>query len=933
MINHWRDAPVADGPAQALFGRDASVARVVDLATSPDAAALVLVTGPTGIGRSSVLSAVRDELAARDVATLTLRVARNERDRPFSLVSRLSAELVALNRAGDPRRAARSAAPAARPSPRTPPRPDLARQLAAELRSSLSACDKLTVLVDDVHWTDPDSRAVLLPMVRTLAGGPVTFVCALRPSPADPAGDRAALDRLRAAGLAAVVSLRPLGESQVRALVAGRLQAQPSASLLAYLRRECRGRPAAVLTALTGHRRSGSLRVFDRHAYLASPDWPPLLPSALPPLEHLKQLGGLVWPVAKAMAVLHPLGAAATGLVAAAVDASRDEVRAALAALHAEGELRQGPGPDHWRFRVPLLASALTTCLGPYERRRLARLAVTALWAGDAVADDRYLAEQLVTAGRFVDPARASVELLAAGTAAMLDDGYFAERWLRAAIDLITEPERRARALVAHASTCCIHLRYAEALESAWAVLSDHADLVGSEALLELEMVYVVSLGGISDRAALTAFCADGWRSLPGGAGHRILTRCAALCQLDRWREADDQLAAGREVWSQDNDVVAALGMILTECIGIFLGRTEPFDRAVADPAHWPLWAAGARHRYERLSQLARVLMTFGELDRAEEVLTAHGMLSTYRPVPDRVVADSLGGRWNPALSLARESLATGLSVGDLPVHTLTCRESSVILGARGRLARAREVIDRAREVQPVMLHLLAGPESYLHRSLGDADRADQVVEDGLAQAVRGGLVVGTDELWLKRTLSKLAAGDRAAALRCVAEASRVAELLGTGRARLCRLLATAVAHHDRAAAREAVRLARRRAQPLEQADTLATVVSHGLGDPALLPEAYALYGDLDALLRRAQLRNLMREHKVAVPGRNLTSAENEHLLATLVAEGLTNRELAAVLMCSEKSVESRLGRLFRRTGYRSRVELASAMLTGEYPA
>lgn len=162
-------------------------------------------------------------------------------------------------------------------------------------------------------------------------------------------------------------------------------------------------------------------------------------------------------------------------------------------------------------------------------------------------------------------------------------------------------------------------------------------------------------------------------------------------------------------------------------------------------------------------------------------------------------------------------------------------------------------------------------------------------------------------------------------------EVSRVAGLLGTGRARMCHLLAKAVVHRDHAAADEAVRLVRRRAQPLEQADTMSMVVRHGLADPSLLHEAYALYGDLDALLRRAQMRPLMHEHRLTMERKSLTT-ENERLLATLVAEGLTNRELAVVLGGSEKSVESRLGRLFKRTGYRSRVELASAMLTGEYP-
>ncbi|MCK1812910.1 hypothetical protein MTQ13_01220 [Streptomyces sp. XM4011] len=41
---------------------------------------------------------------------------------------------------------------------------------------------------------------------------------------------------------------------------------------------------------------------------------------------------------------------------------------------------------------------------------------------------------------------------------------------------------------------------------------------------------------------------------------------------------------------------------------------------------------------------------------------------------------------------------------------------------------------------------------------------------------------------------------------------------------------------------------------------------------------------------------------------------------------------MSIALGCSEKSVESRLTRLFKRAGYRSRVELASAILTGDYP-
>jgi DNA-binding NarL/FixJ family response regulator len=127
------------------------------------------------------------------------------------------------------------------------------------------------------------------------------------------------------------------------------------------------------------------------------------------------------------------------------------------------------------------------------------------------------------------------------------------------------------------------------------------------------------------------------------------------------------------------------------------------------------------------------------------------------------------------------------------------------------------------------------------------------------------------------------------------------------------------------------VRLARERGQPPELAQVIERMVRYDAADPALLPEAYTVLGDLDALLYRAWLRNLMRDKDVAVPGRRATVAENERLLAVLTAEGLGNRQLATVLQTSEKSVEGRLSRLFSRTGYRSRVDLAAAMLSGEY--
>lgn len=52
--------------------------------------------------------------------------------------------------------------------------------------------------------------------------------------------------------------------------------------------------------------------------------------------------------------------------------------------------------------------------------------------------------------------------------------------------------------------------------------------------------------------------------------------------------------------------------------------------------------------------------------------------------------------------------------------------------------------------------------------------------------------------------------------------------------------------------------------------------------------------------------------------------------MAVLVARGSTNREAAAAMFLSPKTVDAHLSRIYRKLGVRSRTELASAMATGD---
>ena len=93
----------------------------------------------------------------------------------------------------------------------------------------------------------------------------------------------------------------------------------------------------------------------------------------------------------------------------------------------------------------------------------------------------------------------------------------------------------------------------------------------------------------------------------------------------------------------------------------------------------------------------------------------------------------------------------------------------------------------------------------------------------------------------------------------------------------------------------------------------------------ATLEEALAVFERIGAALwaerARAELKRI--SGRAATPGA-LTPAEER--VAALVAEGKTNREVAAALFLSDRTVEGHLSRIFGKLGIRHRTEIASAL-------
>ena len=58
-------------------------------------------------------------------------------------------------------------------------------------------------------------------------------------------------------------------------------------------------------------------------------------------------------------------------------------------------------------------------------------------------------------------------------------------------------------------------------------------------------------------------------------------------------------------------------------------------------------------------------------------------------------------------------------------------------------------------------------------------------------------------------------------------------------------------------------------------------------------------------------------------PSRNQSLTPSERRVAELAASGMSNRDIAATLFISIKTVEANLGRVYRKLGVRGRVALA----------
>src|SRR6266545_2833996 len=231
-----------------IVGRDDELAGLLTAVGRVPAAGLVaaVVSGEAGIGKSHLIGAAAERLAAKAWPVLRVRADRLERQVPYAALAAALRTLASDNSFTEGVRRDAVAAldlPLGTPDP---PGTAFGRACArvTRLLTALTAASPLVVVVDDLHELDDDSLALLSVVLPRLSSAPIGFVVALRSHLAEPnAAAQELLDRLADTVELVRVELGTLPAADIGAMIVPLLGAPPDDDLIGEVHRRCDGNP------------------------------------------------------------------------------------------------------------------------------------------------------------------------------------------------------------------------------------------------------------------------------------------------------------------------------------------------------------------------------------------------------------------------------------------------------------------------------------------------------------------------------------------------------------------------------------------------------------------------------------------------------------------------------------------------------------------
>jgi DNA-binding CsgD family transcriptional regulator len=911
-----------------VVGRTAEQALVTELLedSAPLMRALV-IEGEAGMGKTTLwLEGV--EAARRRGTVLVARPAEGEASLPFAALGDLFEPVLDDGAVGlsEAHRAtldlALQRAPAGKPATRLA----ISRVVLAFLRS-LAARTPLVVAIDDVQWLDVPTEQVLEFALRRVAESPIRLLIARRTERELPLP--LGLDRVPLSDEIERLRLDPLSLDELGAVLRERLGLALARPRLAELHAACAGNP---FYALEIGRALVAVDLDEGEPLPVPESLSALLRRRLEALPAPARLATLIAAASpQSTAALVERAAGASEGLAAAVEAG---------VLEAEG--------NRLRFTHPLLASTAYSAAPPWERRdahaRLARAAKKRLERAHHLArsttdPDETVAAELAGAATEA-AARGAPEI--AGTlmerAADLTPREHRDDWRKRLVDaaqshLNSGDPSRSRAIL-------------EQLANALPAGRDRADVlwqladVGEDFQTSIELCEQ-ALEEAREDAALTTQV-------------HIMLSTLTWVTGDLPRSVTHSQSAVESAKAAGNEYFEALA------IGDYCNRLmtlgQPYPQADLERA------IEIETRYESFPAFQRPSFQFGYIcaytDRPDE---ARPLLQAELARLERAGNDSwrLGvlhrlaevdlrtGNWAEAARLARQTMTIGLSAGTAQERAIGHMIHGLVQAHLGKVEEAMETAYTALELLEEVGDTLYATRSRAVLGFAELSRGDPVAAlEHLTPADAALRSTGVGELSISQVVQNeiealVAVGrleDAEETISFVEEkgrptrrawheavAARGRALVVSGRGDFD----AARAHLDRALAAHD-----RLPQPFELGRTL---LAHGTIERRAKHRAASREALTRALQIFDQLGAPLWAEKAAVelariPGRGRADgelSETERRVAELVASGLSNKEIAAKLFVTVRTVEGNLTRIYRKLGVRSRTELAARLGRG----
>lgn len=915
-----------------LLGRESERRRldaVIDQARSGNSAVLV-IRGEPGVGKTALLRYATEQAATFRFATLNVRGIESESELPFVNLADLVRPIREVLAVIPPTQAAVLAGALAL-GPSIPA--DRFAACAATLSVLAAAAERspLLVVVDDVQWLDASSAEALLFAARRLSAEGIAMLFALRE------GEPMALD------LADLPSLQ-LGGLDEAASVHLLISSQPAVSprVAVSLHQLVNGNPLALVeipALLTEAERSGIDAL------------PEPLPAG-PHLEHafLRRVSALAKPSRRALLV----AAASESTDAVILRRALEHLELSAHALEpAESAGLIAIEGMEFRFRHPLIRSAVYQAADPVARREAHRALAAALDA-EQVADRR--AWHLAAAATAPDESIASA-LEDAAVRSQGRSGYgSAARALIRSAALSPSSFERARRLLAAANASQLAGRPDDGLH-----LLDEAITYRPPERMRFEIehlramieIWVSSPMAAHDRLLIEAERAQ--HDNPAAAA-MLLAEATLPCFMAaelrlslqtarRARALADQVGppASLLVDSAFAEAMILCGMaveaapLLDDC----LRRAVVGDAETARQAQNVPFALVVVERYAEARALVAGVVA------AARVASAIGILPYGLTVLSEL--DFRSGNLSAAYATGTESLRLASETGQKSASSYSLVTLARVEAAQGRdddcRAHSRDATDLARVHGLRSIFNYAGAVLGL-LELGRGRPAEAVVH--LEQTAKGFLEGGPSDpnliQWQPDYIESLArVGRTDEAIRALetleGDAERTDRAWARATAARCRGLISQDAEHFR----RALKLHEASPSPFEVARTKLCYGETLRRQRQRVEARQVLRDALDTFERLgAEPWALRAQNELAATGekarkrdvssiRKLTPQELQ--IGLVVAQGATNREAAAQLFLSPKTVEAHLSSAYRKLGARSRTELARIFANETSPA